>query len=66
MAEMHFASLIASSVARQELATARALGYDDEAAYAKSYHVADETYGTVMSEERPLVTMGLRLIGNFR
>ncbi len=66
MAEMHFAEFVASSVARQELSISRALGYSDEAAYEKSYRVGDETYGAVMSENQPLITMGLRMIGNFR
>jgi hypothetical protein len=59
-----FARRIATNVARQELASARAIGYSDELAYEKSFRVGDETYAAVMAEYRPLITMGLRVIGN--
>jgi hypothetical protein len=66
MTRDRFASKMATDVALVEFNAARTLGYSYEAAYAKSYRVGDETYGAVMSEDRPLITMGLRMIGNFR
>lgn len=58
-----FARQVATKVGLGELAMARALGYDDVAAYDKSFRAGNETYASVHAEDRQLVTMGLRKTG---
>ncbi len=57
-----FARKVATCVAARELIAARTLGYSDDVAYEKSFRAGNGAYALAISQDRPLITMGLRFV----
>lgn len=60
--QLEFARKMARMAFHAELRFVRMFCHSDVMAYNRAAEVADETYDLVMSEDRPLVTMGMRTI----